>query len=62
MPRGDETVTELPGTMEIACYVGGKGMHATDRTRRFNLETAVDGEKDVQDIDVHGRFEKLVVT
>jgi hypothetical protein len=26
------------------------------------LETAVEGEKDVQDIDVHGRFEKLVVT
>ena len=28
----------------------------------FNLETAVGREKDVQDIDVHGRFEKLVVT
>jgi hypothetical protein len=26
------------------------------------LETAVEGEKDVQDIHVHGRFEKLVVT
>jgi hypothetical protein len=26
------------------------------------LETAVEGEKDVQDIDVHGGFEKLVVT
>ena len=26
------------------------------------LETAVGREKDVQDIDVHGRFEKLVVT
>jgi hypothetical protein len=29
---------------------------------RFNLKTAVEGEKDVQDIDVHGRFEKLAVT
>jgi hypothetical protein len=29
---------------------------------RLILETAVEGEKDVQDIDVHGRFEKLVVT
>jgi hypothetical protein len=29
--------------------------------RMFNLETAVEGEKDVQDIDVHGRFKKLVV-
>jgi hypothetical protein len=28
----------------------------------FNPKTAVEGEKDVQDIDVHGRFEKLVVT
>jgi hypothetical protein len=26
------------------------------------LKTAVEGEKDVQDIDVHGKFEKLVVT
>jgi hypothetical protein len=26
------------------------------------LKTAVEGEKDVQDIDVHERFEKLVVT
>jgi hypothetical protein len=29
---------------------------------RFDLKTAVEGEKDVQVIDVHGRFEKLVVT
>jgi hypothetical protein len=29
---------------------------------RMILKTAVEGEKDVQDIDVHGRFEKLVVT
>jgi hypothetical protein len=29
---------------------------------RFNLETAVGREKDVQDIDVHGEFEKRVVT
>jgi hypothetical protein len=28
----------------------------------FNLETAVGREKDVQDIDVHGKFEKRVVT
>ena len=28
----------------------------------LNLETAVGGEKDVQDIDVHGEYEKLVVT
>ena len=28
----------------------------------FNLETAVGREKDVQDIDVHGEFEKRVVT
>jgi hypothetical protein len=27
----------------------------------FNLETAVGREKDVQDIDVHGEFEKRVV-
>jgi hypothetical protein len=28
----------------------------------LNLETAVGREKDVQDIDVHGEFEKRVVT
>ena len=28
----------------------------------FNLETAVGREKDVQAIDVHGEFEKRVVT
>ena len=28
----------------------------------FNLETAVGREKDVHAIDVHGEFEKLVVT
>jgi hypothetical protein len=28
----------------------------------LNLETAVGREKDVQDIDVHGKFGKLVVT
>ena len=28
----------------------------------LNLETAVGREKDVQDIDVHGGYEKLVVT
>jgi hypothetical protein len=30
--------------------------------RLLNLETAVGREKDVQDIDVHGEFEKRVVT
>jgi hypothetical protein len=30
--------------------------------RRIILETAVGREKDVQDIDVHGEFEKRVVT
>jgi len=28
----------------------------------LNLETAVGRENDVQDIDVHGKFEKRVVT
>jgi hypothetical protein len=31
-------------------------------TALFNLKTAVGREKDVQDIDVHGKFEKRVVT
>jgi hypothetical protein len=31
-------------------------------TQLFNLETAIGREKDVQDIDVHGEFEKRVVT
>ena len=30
--------------------------------RRLNLENAVGREKNVQDIDVHGGFEKRVVT
>jgi hypothetical protein len=30
--------------------------------KRIILETAVGREKDVQDIDVHGEFEKRVVT
>ncbi len=30
--------------------------------REINLKTAVGREKDVQDIDVHGKFEKRVVT
>jgi hypothetical protein len=30
--------------------------------RSITLETAVGREKDVQDIDVHGEFEKRVVT
>ena len=32
------------------------------RDGRMILETAVGREKDVHAIDVHGRFEKLVVT
>ncbi len=31
-------------------------------SQKLNLETAVGREKDVQDIDVHGELEKLVVT
>ena len=33
-----------------------------DYNQIFNLENAVECEKDVQDIDVHGEFEKHVVT
>ena len=28
----------LGGAMGIPCYVSGKGMHATDRTRQFKVE------------------------
>ena len=38
-----------------------KILHGFD-LRSFNLETADEREKDVQDIDVHGEVEKFVVT
>jgi hypothetical protein len=40
----------------LFCLPGGV------RSSHINPETAVGREKDVQDIDVHGEFEKRVVT